>query len=534
MVSEENEVVKKIKSKTDDKDEIKINELFHKLGFKYVDNAIKIKVNKRDLGEIDGLFQLDEDYLLILEIENANIDSKKISDFYNKWAYQPNKEILLKKYKIPKKINFINIYINLKKVRTGEKINEASLRQCLSDKSNHFFYKDDIEELTEQEKLIGKWAGNDLICSLDLYKEQVGKKYEEKEGIEITSQEKVAYISSMEVYTLLKNGYVYRRSESNSEGYQRFLKANRINKIQKTIEKKGIIFPSIILSSKKKLKKIEELGSKTFKLNFPDWRGSIRIIDGQHRLLGYSKLEEVKQKESEIPIIIFDNLTKEEEIEMFLMINTEQKKINPNLTLLVKGDSLNWEINTKTFQESIGVSVIKRLNKEKTIFNNKIFLGYNHPQKGKIALATFISALIKNNLIGGSQHLIQNNIKDLNSPFRQLKNIFNALKEKVKSYSDINKIENKKGFFVSNKGIRVFLRLIQFLIKNNKKKFSNISYKDFFKDLNSVMGDKTFKELEKYYGEGGANKAADMLMKKIKRHDKTRRYKKFKINLRNL
>ena len=68
----------------------------------------------------------------------------------------------------------------------------------------------------------------------------------------------------------------------------------------------------------------------------------MRIVDGQHRLMGYSKLDVLKQKESELPVIVFDNMTKEEEIEMFLKINMEQQKINPNLTLILKSGDLNW------------------------------------------------------------------------------------------------------------------------------------------------------------------------------------------------
>ena len=63
------------------------------------------------------------------------------------------------------------------------------------------------------------------------------------------------------------------------------------------------------------------------------------VIDGQHRLYGYSK-SKWKSKHT-IPVVAFENLPVEEQTKMFIDINHKQKSVSRNLLTTIKAD-INW------------------------------------------------------------------------------------------------------------------------------------------------------------------------------------------------
>ena len=107
------------------------------------------------------------------------------------------------------------------------------------------------------------------------------------------------------------------------------------------------------------------------------------------------------------------------------------------------------------------------------------------------------------------------------------------MKRTLPDYCNIKKINQTSGFFFSNKGLRIIFRFIQFLIRNNRKGNIQAEFSELFKDLSSVVNDKLVDDLQKYYGEGGATKATEELMRKLK-SSKKEKYKKFKINLKQI
>ena len=67
--------VEKIKSEAINEEEKIVNKLFLDIGFDFIDCNITIKRNREKIGEIDGLFKLKDDYLLILEIDNLKVET---------------------------------------------------------------------------------------------------------------------------------------------------------------------------------------------------------------------------------------------------------------------------------------------------------------------------------------------------------------------------------------------------------------------------------------------------------------------------
>ncbi|MGI5981746.1 MAG: DGQHR domain-containing protein [Dysosmobacter sp.] len=108
------------------------------------------------------------------------------------------------------------------------------------------------------------------------------------------------YSFSIEPEKLLKIGYVLHRSEANSSmmpTYQRLIKKSRLTAVRKFINEEHGYFPnSIIISidSKKPLqfdrseKQVPNAVADLGILHLPQQYRSAFIIDGQHRLYGYS------------------------------------------------------------------------------------------------------------------------------------------------------------------------------------------------------------------------------------------------------
>lgn len=160
------------------------------------------------------------------------------------------------------------------------------------------------------------------------------------------------YSFSIEPERLLKIGYVLHRSDANRgmmPTYQRIVKASRLKSIQEFVETGGYFPNSVIISidaPKKKGLKFDiksgdtDSDTKLGILHLPKKYCSAYIIDGQHRLYGYSGSDYAKT--NTIPVVAFENLDKKEQIRLFMEINENQKAVPKNLRNTLNADML-WE-----------------------------------------------------------------------------------------------------------------------------------------------------------------------------------------------
>ena len=125
------------------------------------------------------------------------------------------------------------------------------------------------------------------------------------------------YEFSIEPEKLLKIGYVLHRSEANKNmmpTYQRIIKKKRLKEVKNFIDEGGYFPNSLIISIDTKGKdlqfdqsatKVEGALSKLGILHLPKKYHSAYIIDGQHRLYGYS--DSIYAKSNTIPVVAFVN-----------------------------------------------------------------------------------------------------------------------------------------------------------------------------------------------------------------------------------
>lgn len=160
------------------------------------------------------------------------------------------------------------------------------------------------------------------------------------------------YSFSIEPEKLLKIGYVLHRSEANSSmmpTYQRLIKKSRLTAVRKFINEDHGYFPnSIIISidSKKPLqfdrsdKQVPNAVADLGILHLPQQYRSAFIIDGQHRLYGYS--DSPYAMTNSIPVVAFENLDQTEQVRLFMDINENQKSVSKKLRNVLNADML-WD-----------------------------------------------------------------------------------------------------------------------------------------------------------------------------------------------
>lgn len=76
-------------------------------------------------------------------------------------------------------------------------------------------------------------------------------------------------------------------------------------------------------------------------LQLPPEEGALRALDGQHRLLAMHQLAERQPVEDvQIPAIIFDRLTPDQVVELFVTINAKHTRLNPSHLISLSGRRL--------------------------------------------------------------------------------------------------------------------------------------------------------------------------------------------------
>ncbi|APC08575.1 DGQHR domain-containing protein [Neomoorella thermoacetica] len=139
------------------------------------------------------------------------------------------------------------------------------------------------------------------------------------------------YIVSMPSEILGKTCFTITREEDPMEGFQRRLDENRAQDIANYIDNgMGSIPTAIILSAQKEAQM--KYNSKTKTISFLPEKKAFLIIDGQHRVWGFIKAK----KSIRVPVVIYENLTRQEEAQLFIDININQKQVPEALLLDVK------------------------------------------------------------------------------------------------------------------------------------------------------------------------------------------------------
>lgn len=198
------------------------------------------------------------------------------------------------------------------------------------------------------------------------------------------------YSFATEPENLLKIGYVLHRNKANVNmmpTYQRLIKKSRLKSVNEFIENGGYFPNSIVISIDAKNCHFEPANTQVANtisdigiLHLPKKYKSAYIIDGQHRLYGYSN-SEYKNKNT-IPVVAFVNLSRDEQVQLFMQINENQKAVSKDLRNTLNADLL-WTSDNFLEQHKALCSRIS------------IYLGEdrNSPLYGKISIGEDVKTI---------------------------------------------------------------------------------------------------------------------------------------------
>ncbi|HYA79850.1 MAG TPA: DGQHR domain-containing protein, partial [Methylocystis sp.] len=172
------------------------------------------------------------------------------------------------------------------------------------------------------------------------------------------------------------------RAENPIDGFQRKLDRRRAKEIAAYIDKGFGTAPSAVILSAQPCAQLKYDRSGQV-LQFRKTKGAFLIIDGQHRIYGFHLAE----RKIKVPVVIYNKLTRAQECQLFMDINTKQRPVPTELLL---------DIRRLSEVESVAEA---RLHDLFDLFNMredsalKGFMSPSERRKGMISRLTFNAAV---------------------------------------------------------------------------------------------------------------------------------------------
>lgn len=285
---------------------------------------------------------------------------------------------------------------------------------------------------------------------------------------------------------LLKISYVLHKTNANNEyedllpSYQRLIKKERLQSVREFINN-GNFFPnSIVISidtrrdlifSNVSAKYNNDDLTKMGILHLPQVYQSAYIIDGQHRLYGYS--DSNYQSNNSIPVVAFENLNKTKQLKLFMEINMNQKAVPKALKNILEIDVYYDSSDPKMAQSALMGKIAKQLGEDtSSSLKGRVIIGEDAGTKRccitieniKLALekTKFFSKLKRNGqVLPNGEGLFDkgNNDDTFALIYPIIKQFLNKIKEQFES--EWNKEDS---FFVKNNIIGAYIRLLDDII----------------------------------------------------------------------
>ena len=316
--------------------------------------------------------------------------------------------------------------------------------------------------------------------------------------------------------------------------YQRIIKKNRLKSVQQFVNDGGYFPNSIIISIDSNgrglrfdpsSQKLENSISKLGILYLPKRYRSAYIIDGQHRLYGYSDSKYAKN--NTIPVVAFVDLDREEQIKLFMDINENQKAVPKTLRVTLNSDML-WESpNFNERRKALRSKIAQMLGEEDTSpLLNRVVIGENESSPIRCITVEAIQTALNRcdffTTFGKNNMPTHDGTFDLGDNQRTCDLFYPFIEECLKyvmmnSEKAWSQGEQEYGILTINRGIQAVIRIINDIVNHlviksiiapkQDKMINYISHIKFYLDplinyINNITFDQR-KDLRGYFG-GGA------------------------------
>jgi DNA sulfur modification protein DndB len=290
-----------------------------------------------------------------------------------------------------------------------------------------------------------------------------------------------AYTFFASAETILPIAFVNHRDlrdPSAAPSYQRLLHRPRLKDIAGYLANGGFFPNSIILNFKKRirfdlLKPEDEFGITPGEMTLPDTYKSAWIIDGQHRLYGYTELGE-NERGSHLPFLAFENIPIPDETKIFADINSKQKSVTKKLLDEITGEIKLDSADKREQLRAIASRAFDLMrDDEDGPFGDKVAgAEIKHNDGSILTIPYLVDATIQSGLLGkivsagGNTTYVQGPLL-----WQDPRHAITALSELLGEYFELFRTANpqrwnagKGGKFATNVGVAALIRLLGDLI----------------------------------------------------------------------
>ena len=462
-----------------------IKKILENSDFDHVDTEVNMDTSNND-GTVDLSIDVCAIYkktLFIFQCKNTG-DIKGLKKEFTS-IKQYGKNIRLGKSKVLTSNNKLITTKNLKNIETikycyafTKKLKNDAMRKNV-EKEKFIFWDDSAVKYYHRVSNILKQITKDEILKEFNMLQDVENIHKEP-AVEIKQKNNSMYLLGMHPGLLLKIAYVYRRTNTKLDAYQRIIKKERIENISKffNAEKKLMLPNPVIIVFDESDKIQKEINYSKNELTFPISHGSAWIIDGQHRIFGFKDHKHYKKWNVDsddgfkIPVVVFKKLPLSEQHKTFVNINYNQKSIDSilfnDLSTIIQ--DLKHEITWPSL-------LVAKLN-EKEPWKKMIKVSEMDTKKS-ISISGFSKTVLLNTLLGYNK-------RDMT---------YSGVLYKIAKFDrtkSFNSNKNKSAFDRQVKILIKFFTIVREHVKdNNPKKDKWLNSKDFgltkFTSVNALL-----------------------------------------------
>lgn len=205
---------------------------------------------------------------------------------------------------------------------------------------------------------------------------------------------------------LLKIAYILHRNRANHllmPTYQRLIKKDRLKNIRDFVSQGGFFPGALVVSIDSKgagvlfedASQTDNASSKMGILSLPAKYRSVYVIDGQHRLYGYSDSSPII--DTVIPVVAFVDLDSKEQVKMFMDINENQKKVSKTLRNTLNIDLLWDSSDPKSRREALTLKIAEALGeRHSSPLYGRILTGEDKENNLRCITTDYIKDALKN------------------------------------------------------------------------------------------------------------------------------------------
>jgi DNA sulfur modification protein DndB len=345
---------------------------------------------------------------------------------------------------------------------------------------------------------------------------------------------------------LLKIAFINHQALNHPDGrpaYQRMISSSRVKEIGGFI-KDGGFFPTNILANFSDAPRFDLISNKDNSdpnikfgwMTLPSKYRSAWIIDGQHRLYGFSHLGDEFLDQS-LFVLAFEKMTVQKEADLFITINHKQKSVPRSLLVSLLADIRMGDGDPSTALSALGSAIVRALNTDKTGPFARRFAIHGVPPESSqnLTISEAVNGLRRSGLIGklAGKTLAPGPLSGATDEdtIKRAASVLNSYFEAVR-VANPGRWEAGRGAFIAvNPGIRAHLSVITEVVTylSHKKSldFALMASGDFakqiinfcapiFEFIKNAPEDDIRMKFSRKFGEGGVKEYGYHLMQILK------------------